>query len=217
MTMKPAGDDVAAYQNGRTIITSTESESTLIVTPGQRQFESTGEISFLARVENNGTQPFTIDATNITATNAEKQLKVWTYDQRMKKARNAAMWAGIAAGMAAASDGMNQQRTNTYTNGSARAYGSTASYSGTSTSTTTGLSQDEINRRNRERSDQIANGFSSMSAQAETILSTTTLQPGDYVTGSLIMSRPKAAGPIELIIQAGKDRHTVTFNYQPVE
>lgn len=171
-------------------------------------------------ISNNSLFPVDFDPTEIRAVlvdknGTERELRVYSANDYMKKVRRSQNWsmalAGIAEGMAAASAGYSSSTTNsTYngyssTYGSASAYGSggyahgtysgNTTYHGSSTSTTTsynGLAayQAQVIASNRMADYQDAL-LSERQAKDEGYFKLTTVNPGETVSGYVNIERKK--------------------------
>ena len=171
-------------------------------------------------ISNNSLFPVDFDPTEIRAVlvdknGTERELRVYSANDYMKKVRRSQNWsmalAGLAEGMAAASAGYSSSTTNsTYngyssTYGSASAYGSggyahgtysgNTTYHGSSTSTTTsynGLAayQAQVIASNRMADYQDAL-LSERQAKDEGYFKLTTVNPGETVSGYVNIERKK--------------------------
>ncbi len=215
MQVEPADTTDVTYDNGLPVVKSRGEFSTIQVMPAQHEYEKGKVVGLWVNVSNHGPIAFTVDASDVTATDIKGDMRVWTYDERMKKIRRDAAWAAVAQGFAAgANSAAASMKTQTaYTSGSAYGGGSTVNYNSSTTyqDTAAVAKADAENRRNME---QLASRVRSEKDAAELILKTTTVQPGDSLTGYIMMNAPGGKpGIINMAMNVGEDTHEVPLNY----
>lgn len=241
VSVQPSTDENVTYYSGRPIITSERPTSTVMVSPGQVVMEKNKRVGFNVSVRNDSGETVEIDTPQIYASaGPDLPLHVYTYEEMVAEIKSQAMWAAVAAGLAAAGDSMqaaNAGYSTTTTTGTYQGYGTYNSYgtagstygtyngSGTyyGTSTTYDASavaaaQAEANRNSQMRMAAIADQQASGMEMAETLLRRTTLEPGFSYEARLVVDAPKTLpGLVELSFKVGEDIHTVSFDYAKVE
>ncbi len=161
-------------------------------------------------VRNHGPHPFLLSEESMTASDGSKALRVFTYEDLMKRQRRRETWAQIGAGLAAGmnSYGAGQQGYGSYSGSysgrsNATVYGKsgTAYVSGTSSGYVSGTYYDPAaaaqaravaDRQNRELIQQVAAKSADQRARLDDrALRANTLDPDEAMTGAIMIVLPR--------------------------
>jgi hypothetical protein len=224
-SLQPDPSANVTYVGGVPSVVSRSASTSVAIMPANADFEVGERISLTVAVLNSSGQPFDFDVSNISASDGNKPVRVYTYDQVAKEIRHSAAVAAFGAAMGAAGRGMqaaNAGTTTAYSNGTMQAHNNTGGYAtgNYQGSTTTynpaavATAQAQSNAQTQADMQRITAARQSAMGEAGGIIRRTTVQPGATYIATAMVDAPKAdPKSLNLRVVIGADVHEFHFNY----
>lgn len=183
------------YDRGVAVVMSKKDRGAVRVAPTSTVFE--GRMSLGVVAFNDSERSANLGAENVLVFTASgSSVRVFTYEQLVKEAKNQAAWQAFAVAMAAGANAYAASQPTTV-NSYGTAYGTGGSMNYASTSTinnpaNTALAN-SINQAQTNRSiNQIADTLdATLASLGSNILRTTTIEPGNAFGGNVIIDKPR--------------------------
>jgi TPR repeat protein len=218
LKIQPEGSQLAAMDSGAQIVTS-QMAGSIVVMRTPEPFDGKRTIIFFTFV-NNGQFPVNVGPENITST----QVAVVSYDQLIAEQKRSEGVDKFIAALGAvgktlsATDAGNQSTVTSYSGYANCGIGCGGTYSGSAVSRTYSpyaaqQAQAQAAAENAAAASEMHSGHASERNAIARNLQTTTVNPGNYITGMLTFEVPtavrrsKKAVPISLAIRMGSDVH----------
>lgn len=203
------GAETVRYYKGAAMLDLIQSRGVIQVEPGELQ---RGSVVFNIAVYNDSDRPANFDTGNIRVSSGDKELRVFSRHELVKKAENRAFWSqmGVAAlgGVAA---GLTASQRDTYHSAIVTPYGvshgyySAPSVAGQIQSTAIMVGTGLKIHRIQQRLDQVREEL------RHEVIQTTTVDPGESYGGMIVVEKIKASAlpqPVRLTINwNGEDYH----------
>jgi hypothetical protein len=213
------------YAKGTAFLFSSQGSTSVGISAAQASYVVTPRISFFIRVENFGQEPVDVSDANVRASGNGLPVAVISAERLSHEAQVQAQWAAVAVALAGAANQYNASQAG-YTSysgtGSANVYGSggyaraTGSYSGTAYDS--GAAWQAQQQAAQQTASQLAAVEAQRQAQLSyidsSVLQRTTVRPGEYVQGYVVVDAPKPRGPqnlVEILVAVAGDVHRFLF------
>lgn len=205
---------------------------------GVHYIQESSKAGWLAVIAQNISQePFNISENSFTASSSGTPLKVYTYNEIMKKEKNRQAWIAVANGIAAgansysasmAGNNYNYGTYNSRTTATVNTYGTTAygtantngSYSGYSYNAGAAYAaQSDANRKNQEMFDRSAQyALATTTSLEERTLKANTISPNEVISGQIKIDLPKKDKnqPAEFVIQVNTTATPIYLTFREV-
>jgi hypothetical protein len=212
-----------SYDHGTAVVMSKMENGAVRVAPTSTAFE--GRLSLGVVAFNDGKTPQNLGVENVKVfTAAGVPVRVYSYEQLVKQAKNAAMWQAIAVGLAAGANAYSaSQPTTVQTNGSIYGSGGYAHYASNTTvyNPTNAALANAVNDANTQRSmSQIgATLDATLAGLGNSVLRTTTIVPGEAFGGNIIADKPRFAKgdepALRVLVTFAGEEHEFRFAVAP--
>jgi len=224
LSVSPNNPVPPIYEQGDPVLVSRKKHDVMVRLISHAFSSSIHDLpSFLVVLKNRGNSTLEISEANVTGLSGSKPVRVYNPEKLRKKIQTEAAILAMSAALSGASQSiaasMPQQ---TYTSGSAYAYGSggsyaRANYSGVASTynpAATNLAISQINANTANEVDAIASNRNSALADTSTMLQRNTLFPGQTAGGVVKlygqdMSRGK---PLKLVVTIDGELHEFLFD-----
>jgi hypothetical protein len=207
-SLQPTASDDVRYKDGVPFLRSAMTETKVAVAPGRRVFN--GRMSMVVGAWNNSSSPLNFGPENIrVSTSNGTQLRVYSIDDLEREADRRAGWQTAIAAVGAVSGTISaSQPTTAYVGGTpVTVYDPAASEA----------AQSEVNERSAQELASIeAQKDRAIGQYENSILRTTTVDPGSSITGSIVIDKPTFSSgeqqTIHVTVDFGPDHHAFELN-----
>lgn len=220
LTPVASGSQDLTYDQGIAVIVSKKENWVVGVAPTSTAFEGRVVLRVVAFNDSEANGNFGIENVRVF-TSSGKIVRVFTYDQLVKEAKNKAAWQAFAVAMAASANAYAASQPATI-NSYGTAYGAngTLNYSSTSTiynPANTALTNSINQSQTRSNINQITESLdATLSGLGSSILRTTTIEPGNSFGGNVVMDRPVFAADedrtLRVIVSFDGEEHEFKFS-----
>lgn len=202
-------------QGAPTLVSPGKSIASATVVP-----EANGHVVLFVAVQNKTRRNVNLGVENVSAAAGGAALRVFTYDELARKIQTGGMWqkfalaagAGLRAG--AAVQPARSTFGGTYDGNGYRAgqyHGNFNGYSTTTDPTQQALAQSAITADTRAQTASLDAQQNQKLAALQTILRTTTVQPGQMYGGIIELAKPRAPTILSVGVAFGAEQHVFSF------
>ncbi|HEY8574422.1 hypothetical protein [Phenylobacterium sp.] len=212
------------YDRGAALVMSKKDQGAVRVAPTSTAFE--GRMSLGVVAFNDGSSNFNLGTENVQVFTANgTPVRVFTYEQLVKEAKTAAAWQTFAVALSGAANAYAASQPTTV-NTYGTAYGSRTgftNYASTSTvyNPANAALANSINQAQTNRSLSMISRTldDTLSGLGDSVLRTTTVEPGRAVGGNVIVNKPKFAKgepqQLRVVVGFAGEEHEFRFALAP--
>jgi hypothetical protein len=211
------------FDHGAAVVMSKKDHGAVRVAPTNTSFA--GRLSLGVVAFNDGNKGENLGVENVQIFTASgTPVRVYSYEELAKQAKNAAMWQAIAVGLSASANAYAASQPATVnTTGSIYGRGGYTNFNSSTTvyNPANAALANSINQANTERSMAQISGTleSTLAGLGESVLRTTTISPGEAFGGNVIADKPKFAKgedqSLRVVVQFAGEQHEFKFAVAP--
>lgn len=224
LSPQASGSQEVTYDRGMAVLMSRKEHGAVRVAPSATTFGEERP-SLVVVAFNDSSGGANLGAENVQVFTASGgSVRVFTYEQLVKEAKNAAAWQAFAVALSGAANAYAaSQPSTTYTNGSIYGRGGYTGF-GATTTTYNPANAALANSINQARTDRsIAQIGATLDATItdlkDNMLRTTTIAPGEAFGGRVVFAKPKfekdGARTLRVVVKFNGDEHEFTFAVGP--
>lgn len=215
ITPVDAGEAKVTYDDGRSTTDLELKNGAVKITPIGVQ--PNGRLAFAVAGYNKAQAPSNFGTENFSASIAGSQVRVFTYAQLEREAKNAATWAAVAVALSGAA-AVAAANNNAYSTTNTTMFTPRGTYTATSTT----YSPTAAAVGTAAAGAATAGGLvairkeldSTLDRLGGTILKTTTVNPKESYGGQIIVEKPKQAAPYSVEVKARWNDEDYVFRFQ---
>jgi hypothetical protein len=213
------------YAKGTGFLFSTGERTSVGVAAAQNEYVVVPRLSFFVRVENFGQEPIDVSEGDVAALGNGVPVAVISASQQAREAQAQAQWAAVAVALAGAANQYNASQSGytTYSGTtSTNVYGSGGYARATGTYSGSAYDSGAAWQAQQQATAQTASQLAAVEAQRQSqleyidssVLQRTTVRPGEYVQGYVVVDAPKPRNPqniVEVVVNVAGDMHRFLF------